>query len=69
MDKTRFNGLHPASPVNALIEEPTMKGRSQGKGRRRSRDKGRGRVALTVKEVWIDNIPVTNNPQVHNYEI
>lgn len=66
MAKTRFNGLHPASPVNALIEEPTIKGRSQGKGRRRSRDRGRGRVALTVKEVWIDNVPVTNNPQVHN---
>uniref|UniRef100_M1DN79 'chromo' domain containing protein n=1 Tax=Solanum tuberosum TaxID=4113 RepID=M1DN79_SOLTU len=37
---TRYNGVRPVSPVNALVEEYSVRGHGQGRGRGKARGRG-----------------------------
>lgn len=47
-----------SAPVNAPVEEPTVRGRGRGRGRGRARDRGRGSVEPAENEVPVENAPI-----------
>uniref|UniRef100_M1DD57 'chromo' domain containing protein n=1 Tax=Solanum tuberosum TaxID=4113 RepID=M1DD57_SOLTU len=65
----RFNGVRPATPVNAPAEESTARGRGRGRGRGRARGVGRERVAPTRDGAPVEDAPKNENPHVHPKEI
>ncbi|WMV58447.1 hypothetical protein MTR67_051832 [Solanum verrucosum] len=69
MVNTRYNGVRPVAPVNALAEESAVRGRDRRRGRGRAKVRGRGRVAPAVNKVPIDSVPMNENPPSHNEEI
>uniref|UniRef100_M1DQQ2 Uncharacterized protein n=1 Tax=Solanum tuberosum TaxID=4113 RepID=M1DQQ2_SOLTU len=65
MVNTRFNGVRPVVPVNALAEESTVRGHSRCRGRGRARGKDRGRVAPTRDGVSVENDHRNEAPPTH----
>ena len=66
---TRFNGIRPATIINAPIYESTLRGRGRGRGRGRPRCRGHGRVASAVYKVHIENVLGNKNCHVQDEEI
>ena len=61
MVNTKFNGIRPVAPANALADESTMRGRGGGRGRRRARGIVRGRVASAGDETHVKNARTMRN--------
>ncbi|WMV30785.1 hypothetical protein MTR67_024170 [Solanum verrucosum] len=69
MVNTRFNGVMPVAPVNALVEESVARGHSRGRARGRTRGRGRGRVAPTRDGTPVENAPRNENSPVYHEEV
>ena len=57
MVNTRFYGVGPIAPVNALVEKSTARGHSGGNCRGKSTGRDRGRATPTRDEVSVENAP------------
>ena len=62
---TRYYDVRPIAPSNAPVEEPALRGRSQGRGRVRVRGRGYEKVALIVNEVPNDHVLGNEIPPAH----